>query len=362
MPYRILIVDDEKVHRDLLNEILCGPDYEATEAASGKEALALVPETDFDVVLLDIRMPGMDGIETCRAIQRLRPLLPIIMVTGFGGHDDLVRALQAGATDFVRKPYVPQELEARVKTTASHKRLTDQLESAESMLFALARIVETRDEGTGDHCSRVAHAACTIGQALGLDKDSLQTLRYGGVLHDLGKLAIPDRILLKPGPLTPEEWQVMRQHTVVGALLCSEFKSMKRVVPIVRHHHERWDGSGYPDSLGGEDIPLLARVFQFADIYDALSHARPYKAAWSLQRIIAAFEGGVSLGHYDPRLAAEFLTILRRSPESLLPPPPTTPEGELDRGARIYSDIVASFRHSEGEAGSPRETAETASG
>lgn len=361
MPFRILIVDDEKVHRDLLKEILSGPDYEVAEAARGVEALEQLQLAglDFDVVLLDIRMPGMDGIGTCRAIQSLKPLLPVIMVTGFGGHDDLVRALEAGATDFVRKPYVPQELEARIKTSANHKRLTDQLESAESMLFALARVVEARDEGTSDHCARVSHVARVFGEALGQDEHCLRTLRQGGVLHDIGKLAVPDSILLKPGRLTPEEWKVMRQHPVAGALLCGELKSMKSVLPIIRHHHECWDGSGYPDGLRHEEIPLVARIFQFADIYDALLHARPYKKPWAHEQIVAAFESGARMGQYDPHLASAFLDILRHRPDSLVPAASgETADREAERGSKMFRDIVSSFRLPPDEGGKTGETSE----
>lgn len=336
MPYHILMADDEPGQRALLREILDDGSFVMTEAGNGQEALELARQQDFDTVLLDVRMPRLDGIAACQQIRQQHPLLPIIMITGYGGQDDLVRAMQAGASDFLRKPYEPQELLARVRHAANHKRQTDQLEHVASMLFALARVVEVRDEGTGDHCSRVAHLACLFGQELGLDEDQLQTLRDGGVLHDLGKLAIPDRVLLKPGPLDDEEWAVMRQHTVIGATLCANLRSLARVVPIVRHHHERWDGSGYPDGLAGETIPLLARVFQFADIYDALANARHYKAPWPHEQIIATFEQGVAAGQFDPRLGAVFLDLLRRRPADLQP----STDATADEGAGIFQQLL----------------------
>ena len=336
MPYHILMADDEPGQRALLREILDDGTFVMTEAGNGQEAVALAESRPFDVVLLDVRMPQLDGIAACQAIRAHHPLLPILMITGYGGQDDLVRAMQAGASDFLRKPYEPQELLARVRNAATHKRQTDQLEHVASMLFALARVVEVRDEGTGDHCSRVAHLACLFGRELGLDEDELQTLRDGGVLHDLGKLAIPDRVLLKPGPLDDEEWTVMRQHTVIGATLCGNLRSLARVVPIVRHHHERWGGSGYPDGLAGEDIPLLARIFQFADIYDALANARHYKEPWPHERIIATFEQGVAEGKFDPRLAAVFLDLLHHRRDELQPPT----DGLLDEGASIFQQLI----------------------
>ncbi|WJW74387.1 response regulator [Thiohalobacter sp. IOR34] len=334
---RVLIVDDEESHRSLEKEILSGAEYLVREAKDAFEALDRLREEDFDVVLLDKRMPGMDGDELCRRIRNElgMSLLPIIMVTASNDHVELARSLRAGANDFIRKPYNPLELMARVNAAITQKRLTDQLDSAESLLFTLARMVEAKDTHTGDHCSRLAHAAVVFGETLGVADEELLALRRGGVLHDIGKLGVPDAILLKAGPLSGEEWEVMRQHTVIGAQLCSSLKSMRLTVPIIRSHHERWDGSGYPDGLKGEEIPLLARIFQLVDIYDALAHERPYKERWPLARIIAAFEEEVSKGWREPELTAVFLDILRNRPDELLPP-----EDEAEGpGARIFEDV-----------------------
>jgi putative two-component system response regulator len=258
------------------------------------------------------------------------------MITGSADQNDLVKSMRVGATDFMHKPYSPLELVARVSAAASHKRLLDQLDSAESLLFALARMVEAKDENTGDHCSRLAHGSVVFGTALGLNEEQLLALRRGGVLHDIGKLGIPDSILLKNGPLTDEEWVLMRQHTVIGARLCSGLNSMKLTVPIIRHHHERWDGSGYPDGLKGEEIPYLARIFQIVDVYDALASVRPYKPAWPHEKIIAAMEEETRKGWRDPELMAVFLDILHKRPEDLL-----LPENSVDLGAQIFADIMA---------------------
>lgn len=318
-PYHVLIVDDDPVHRALEREILDSSKYIVSEASSGKEALDALRSRSFDVVLLDKRMPGMDGDEVCRCIRGELGLgmLPILMVTGNGDIDNLTLSLSAGASDFVRKPYPPGELLARLDAAVSYKRRTDQLDSAESMLFALARMVEAKDGNTGDHCSRLSRNGVVLGQALGLGADELMALRRGGVLHDIGKLGIPDSILLKPEQLTAAEWVIMRQHVDIGARLVEGLKSMSLTVPIIRHHHERWDGSGYPDGLRGEEIPLLARVFQMVDIYDALAHARPYKHAMERPQVIEVLEAEAARGWRDPELTALFLGIVKTRPEEL---------------------------------------------
>jgi putative two-component system response regulator len=337
-PYKILIVEDEDQQRELEKATLPAPEFYVMEARDGEEALSYIKGFEFDAVLLDKRMPGINGDEVCYRIRNDldMQLLPVIMVTGTTSNEDLENSLLAGASDFIRKPYSPMELVARVRAAASKKRVTDQLDSAESMLFALARMVEAKDEGTGDHCSRLEHIAEVFGKELGFSSQELLALRRGGVLHDIGKLGIPDSILLKKGPLTDEEWHIMRQHSAIGSRLCSGLKSMKLTVPIIHHHHERLDGGGYPDGLKGADIPLLARVFQIIDIYDALASDRPYKKAFPVEKIIAIFEEETEKGWRDPELVSVFLTLLRNHPQDLLLPE----QKEKDLGAQIFNDIV----------------------
>jgi len=318
-PYRVLIVDDNENHLKLEKDILASPRFEVHEATRGEQALELLQRHDFDVVLLDKNMPGMSGDEVCQRIRRHAELslLPVLMVTGSNSREDFLASMQAGASDFIRKPYNPLELIARTENFARQKRQTDQLDSAESLLFTLARMVESRDAETGDHCSRLAHSATVFGEALGLDAGQIHALQRGAILHDLGKLGIPDSILLKKGPLDEEEWALMRQHTVIGERLLGSLKSMAPVLPIVRHHHERWDGGGYPDGLAGEAIPLLARVFQLVDIYDALAFERPYKSALPLETIIGILEQERDQGWRDPELTNAFLQILHERPGDL---------------------------------------------
>ena len=338
-PYRVLIVDDEMSCRLLEKEILSNSSYIISEASNGEEALAHIDTDEFDVVLLDKNMPGMSGDEVCQRVrnQLHLPLLPIVMVTGNSSDQDLVSSLQAGANDFIRKPYSPAELVARINAAAYQKRLTDQLDSAESLLFALARMVEAKDENSGDHCSRLSYTGVVFGKVLNLSDDDLLALCRGGVLHDIGKLGVPDSILLKNGPLNEQEWEIMRQHSVIGAQLCDGLKSMSRTLPIIRFHHERSDGSGYPEGLRGEEIPFLVQVFQIVDIYDALAHERPYKKAFSTDKIIAILKEEARKGWRDPELVEVFVDILRNDPESLQLPA----ESFKDPSAAIFERIVS---------------------
>ncbi len=338
-PFHILIVDDQESHRKLGKATLPTPEFEVMEAQTGDEALLCIRDHEFDVVLLDKLMPGISGDEVCSRIRHDldMPLLPLIVVTGTTANEDLENSLLAGANDFIRKPYAPMEMVARVRAAANNKRITDQLDNMESILFALARMVEAKDEMTGDHCSRLEHMAVVFGKELGLTPQELLALRRGGVLHDIGKLGIPDSVLLKKGPLNDEEWNIMRKHSVIGSRLCGGLKSMKLTLPIIRQHHERWDGGGYPDGLKGEEIQLLARVFQIVDIYDALTNERPYKEALPMDKVIAIFEEEKQKGWRDPQLVSAFLALLRNRPQDLLVPI----QAEKDLGAQIFDDIAA---------------------
>lgn len=304
----VLLVDDDSTQRRMLRHVLepCG--YEIVEARDSLRALEIIRTQELDVVVLDKRMPGIDGDEVCRRVRNELNLglLPILMLTGAGCQEELASSLSAGASDFLRKPYNLHELRARIASSLSFKRLTDELDCVESVLYTLARMVEAKDGTTGDHCSRLARSAEKFGERLGLEEQQLSALRRGGVLHDIGKLGIPDRILLKSDSLNDDEWAVMRTHPEIGARLCGHMRSLRLTVPIIRHHHERWDGTGYPDGLKGESIPLLARIFQIADIFDALAHERPYKSAWGYERSFEHLKVLASSGVLDPQLVKVF--------------------------------------------------------
>jgi putative two-component system response regulator len=280
---KVMVVDDQKENTDLFTRILSADGFDVISASNGEEALAAAASGRPDVVLLDAMMPGLDGFETCRRMKS-KPesrLLPVLLVTALRGRDDRIRAVEVGADGFVAKPPDWQELIARVQSLVRLKRYTDDLESAESVILSLAMTIEVRDPYTEGHCQRLANYATALGERLGLPDEDLEALYRGGFLHDLGKIGIPDGILLKPGPLTEGEFEVVKQHPVVGWKLCQGLRTLHRALPIIRSHHERLDGSGYPDGLAGDAIPLLAQILSIVDVYDALTTPRPYKLALS---------------------------------------------------------------------------------
>ncbi|NOQ17182.1 MAG: response regulator [Methyloprofundus sp.] len=337
-PAKILIVEDDLNQSKLESDILDSSEYQVTIVCSIEAAFDILLKQQFEVVILDFHLPDRNGDDLCRWIrlQGNLALLPIIIVTGSDSFSTLPTCMDAGATDFIRKPFHPIELISRVNSAIRFKRITENLDSAQSLLFTLARLVEAKDEITGDHCSRLAHGCVVFGKVLGLDDASLLALERGGVLHDIGKLGIPDHILLKPGKLTESEWDVMKQHVVIGEKLCSGLFTMRSVLPIIHFHHERWDGGGYPNGLKGEEIPLLARVFQLVDIYDALANERPYKKAFSNEKIIEIFKDEVAKGWRDPELTATFIDIIQYSPQEL-----ELPEDYQDNSIAVFDEIVS---------------------
>lgn len=308
----ILIVDDDLANRTLLEELLGSQGYQIVTAADGHTALEEFAVCQPDLVLLDVMMPDLDGFEVCRRIKYYleNRLTPVVMVTGLAAVEDRVRGLEAGADDFLSKPIERTELLARVRSLLNLKAHTDELERAESVLFALARSIEGKDPYTEGHCERLSDYAIRLGQRIGLPQEQITALRRAGVVHDVGKVAVPDAILLKPGRLTEEEWKVMREHPIVGERICAPLKSLRLVLPIIRHHHEKADGSGYPDGLKGEEIPLTARVLQIVDVYDALTTERSYKRALAPREALATMQEEVNKGWWDPHLFAEFRQMI----------------------------------------------------
>jgi putative two-component system response regulator len=309
----ILVADDEHENRALFVRLLGAEGYEVHTAVDGVAALTALERYRPDVILLDVQMPGVDGFEVCRQV-KLNPatrLTPVVMVTGLNHHENRIRGINAGADDFIVKPFDTEELRARVRSLIKLKRYTDDLESAESVIMSLALTVEARDAYTEGHCKRLAAYATALGEALRLSDEDLAALYRGGYLHDVGKIGIPDAVLLKPSKLTASEFDLVKQHTVIGERLCGNLRSLVRVRSIVRHHHERLDGSGYPDGLRGDALPLLPQIVGIVDVYDAVTSTRPYRAAGPAERGYEELLGDVAAGARNADLVETFIALGR---------------------------------------------------
>ena len=309
----ILVVDDHTMSRITAAALLSMEGYEVIEAESGHTALLMVKQKQPDLILLDVMMPIMDGFEVCQRLKQDEHtrLIPIIFITALNDRRSRIRGIEVGADDFLSKPFDNVELTARVKSLVRQKRLNEDLDHAEKVLFSIARAIESRDPNTGDHCERLVKIGQAFGEYLHLSRYQIRDLMWGGYLHDIGKVGIPDAVLLKKGKLTPEDWIIMKQHVLIGEQICLPLRSMQGVIPIIRNHHERWDGSGYPDGLKGDDIPYLAQIFQIIDIYDALTSERPYKKPFSLEEAICILQQETAVpGWRNPKLVQQFIEFI----------------------------------------------------
>ena len=310
-PATVLVADDAENVRTLFCQLLSYDGYNVLMAADGDAALEQAQRHRPHVLLLDVRMPGADGIEVCRRVKSAPEtrLTPVILVTGLADSSERMDGIEAGCDDFLTKPVNPHELRARVRVLSRMKQLIDELDSAEAAFLTLAMTIEARDPSTNGHCERLANHAVSLGAALGLTGDDLGALHRGGYLHDVGKVGVPDAVLLKQGPLTAAEFDLMRRHTEIGDALCAPLQSMRRVRPIIRHHHERLDGSGYPDRLRGDQVPLLAQIVAIVDVYDALTSDRPYRRALPHDAAVRELRAGVRAGQYNARFVEAFLDL-----------------------------------------------------
>lgn len=311
-PHRVLIADDDDASRELLIHLLEGAGFAVVSANDGSQALEMLKEQRIDLVLLDVMMPGQSGFSVCRHLKSdpATKLIPVVLVTGLSTTSDRVLGIEVGADDFLSKPVRSEELLARVRSLLRIKDYLNQLENAESVLFTLALGVEAKDPFTEGHCERLANYSVALGKRLGLNEANLTALRRGGMVHDIGKLGVFDHILQKPGPLTDEERLVMRLHPAIGEKICAPLRSFKLVLPIIRHHHEKLDGSGYPDGLKNGQIPLTAKILSAADVYDALTTDRPFRRAISPESAFEIISDEVKKGWWDSDLIAEFQRII----------------------------------------------------
>ncbi len=310
----MLVVEDDPASRLLMSRVLEGAQYRVITASDGTAALRAVTDERPDLVVLDIGLPGMDGLEVC---QRLRTdprnaTLPVIMLTARVQLDDIVTGLGVGADDYLAKPFRQPELLARIRSALRLRAALVRMETAHAVVATLANAVEAKDPVTEHHCQRLASLSARLTERLGLDHRAAETIAYGALLHDVGKIGIPESILTKPGPLDEAEWELMRRHPEIGERICAPLDAGAAFLPIIRHHHERWDGRGYPDRLAGEAIPLGARIVSVADAFDAMTHDRQYRQARSVADALEEIHRGAG-GQFDPELAALFVEAIEGS-------------------------------------------------
>jgi len=334
----ILIVDDQPQNIDLLEAYLAPQNYEIVTAASGEEALRKLSGNLIDLILLDIMMPGMDGFEVIRRVRRdnTQRLLPIILVTALRETEDRVKGIEAGCDDFISKPVDKMELLARVRSLLKVKAYNDLLSNYQKELeaevtkrteelkhalekikaasldtiYRLSMAAEFRDEDTGAHIKRVSLCCAVVARHIGLSESEIENVLYAAPMHDLGKIGIPDLILLKPAKLNPQEWEIMKQHTVIGARILngSDAEFIRLGETIALSHHEKWDGSGYPGGLKGNQIPITGRITAIVDVFDALTSKRPYKQAFSVEKSLNLIREGRG-SHFDPDIVDVFFAL-----------------------------------------------------
>ena len=311
---KVLVVDDYETTARAMRDLLTCAGYSVRVAGNGEDALRMAADDPPDLVLLDVMMPGMSGVDVCRELKSRTStrLTPVVLITGSQDRAQRLAGLEAGADDFVNKPIDVPELQTRVRSLIRMKRLTDELESTEAIMTMLGQIVEARDPYTEGHCARLSAFATALGAAVGLGGSDLDVLSRGATLHDVGKIAIPDGVLLKPGPLDDDEIALMRQHPIVGDNLCKTVRSLERVRPIVRSHHERADGRGYPDRLTADEIPLLAQIVGVVDVFDALTTNRPYRKALPAQTAYDIMLSDAEGGWCPRKLVSAFIDLHRK--------------------------------------------------
>jgi putative two-component system response regulator len=309
----ILLVEDDAPIREALAGLFDEFGYHAVKASSAEAALDILNVIAPDLIVTDVRLEAMSGIELCKHIKHdsRYEFTPVVILTALADQASRVAGLAAGADDFFSKPVDFVELRTRVTALLRVKFLLGELERAEAVITTLALTIEARDPYTGGHSDRLGRYAVAVGRALGVDGPTLRALQFGGYLHDIGKVAVPDSVLLKPGRLDAQERQLIQAHPVVGAELVRGLRTLDSVRPIIRHHHERWNGSGYPDGLEGEAIPLGARIISVVDVYDSLHGARPYKRAQSHDEALSRLRQETDAGYLDPTIVDAFSDVSR---------------------------------------------------
>ncbi|MBE9505161.1 MAG: response regulator [Proteobacteria bacterium] len=312
---KILIVDDNVANVELLEAYLLSADYRVVKAFDGQEGIDQAYKENPDLIFLDIMMPKLDGYEVCKRLktdEKMR-FIPIVMITALSEMDAKIKGLDVGADDFLSKPFNKLEMMARVRSLLRIKNLHNDLDSSENIIFTLALALEAKDPYTAGHSERVASLARSLAKEVGLPEDMQNKIHKAGILHDIGKIGISESILNKNTTLNGDEYGEVINHPSIGANICEPLKSLLDIIPMVRYHHERFDGSGHPDGLIGENTPLGARIISIADAFDAMTSARPYREAIEKGKAINIMTSEAEMGQWDPKLLSAFIKMMRRS-------------------------------------------------
>jgi putative two-component system response regulator len=309
----ILVVDDLPFNLEVLQGILYREGFHVLTAPNAQEALAVIEKQAVDLALLDVMMPGMNGFDLCRKLKGMsgNKFFPIILVTALNELDDKIKGLEAGADDFLAKPFHTIELITKIRSLLKLRKLQGELDHSEDIIMTLAIAIEAKDPYTKGHSERVGLLSRDFASYLDAPEEDQRLLYKAGTLHDIGKIGIDDNILHKTDGLTENELNFIKQHVIIGEHICTPLQSARHILPVIRHHHERWDGRGFPDGLAGEEIPFFARIVALTDTFDAMVSMRPYRAPFSTAEAVRKMEAEKDGGQWDPFLADHFFSMMR---------------------------------------------------
>ncbi|RMG03882.1 MAG: response regulator [Nitrospirae bacterium] len=310
---KVLIVDDIPSNLELVEAVFVSEGFEVITAVHPRDAITAFETHQPDIAVVDVMMPEINGFQLCQILKDMagKAYFPVVLLTALSDQTSRLKGIEAGADDFISKPFDKRELVAKARNLLKVKALYDELEHSENIILTLAVALEARDPYTKGHSTRVGELSEHFGRYIGLDEQTCEFLRKAGILHDIGKIGLSETLLLKPAPLAEEELEVIKQHPLIGEEICKPLQSLHQILPAIRHHHERWDGRGFPDGLKGKEIPLMARVLSIVDSYDAMLSERPYREGLSEKTVIRIMEEERDLGQWDPELLDVFIDMIK---------------------------------------------------
>jgi putative two-component system response regulator len=309
----ILVVDDVRSNLELMEAVFIKEGFNVYTALESTAAMDIFDRYHIDLAVLDVMMPDIDGFELCSRLKDIsgKRFFPIILLTALTDKQSKIKGIVSGADDFISKPFDTHEVIMKIKSLLKVKALNEELDHSENIIMTLAVAMEARDPYTKGHSTRVSNLSADFVSFLGLPEKDVKEMKKAGILHDIGKICLSESLLRKPGPLTKEEVELIKTHTLLGEELCLPLVSMRRILPAIRNHHERWDGKGFPDGLAGEDIPIMARMLSIVDSFDAMVSVRPYRDRRSVRITLETMKAEQQSGQWDSELVGYFLEMMR---------------------------------------------------